>query len=126
MGLIPGQGAKGFLGGSVVKNPPAIAGVSEDTSLIPGSRRFPWRRKWQPTPVFLPGESHGQRSLVGCSPRGHKELDMTERLSMTVMTRELSSPIVCSQKTKTENRNNIITNSIKILKVDHIKKSLKN
>ena len=63
---------------------------------------------------------------MGCSPRGHKELDMTERLSMTVMTRELSSPIVCSQKTKTENRNNIITNSIKILKVDHIKKSLKN
>ena len=79
--MIPGQGAKGFLGGSVVKNPPAIAGVSEDTSLIPGSRRFPWRRKWQPTPVFLPGESHGQRSLVGCSPRGHKELDMTERQS---------------------------------------------
>ena len=38
------------------------------------------RRKWQTTPVFLPGESHGQRSLVGYSPRGRKELDMTERL----------------------------------------------
>ena len=38
------------------------------------------RRKWQPTPVFLPGESHGWRSLVGYSPRGHKESDMTERL----------------------------------------------
>ena len=37
-----------------------------------------WRRKWQPTPVFLPGESHGQRSLVGYSPWGRKELDMTE------------------------------------------------
>ena len=37
--------------------------------------KIPWRRKWQPTPVFLPGESHGQRSLVGCSPRGHKESD---------------------------------------------------
>ena len=37
-----------------------------------------WRRKWQPTPVFLPGESHGQRSLVGCSPWGHIELDTTE------------------------------------------------
>ena len=36
------------------------------------------RRKWQPTPVFLPGESHGQRSLVGCSPEGHKESEMTE------------------------------------------------
>ena len=37
-----------------------------------------WRRKWQPTPVFLPGESHGQRSLVGCSPWGRTELDTTE------------------------------------------------
>ena len=35
--------------------------------------KIPWRGKWQPTPVFLPGEFHGQRSLVGCSPRGHKE-----------------------------------------------------
>ena len=39
-----------------------------------------WRRKWQPTLVFLPGESHGQRSLVGCSSRGRKELDTTEQL----------------------------------------------
>ena len=37
-----------------------------------------WRRKWQPTPVFLPGESLGQRILVGYSPWGHKELDMNE------------------------------------------------
>ena len=37
-----------------------------------------WRRKWQPTPVFLPGETHGQRSLAGYSQLGHKELDMTE------------------------------------------------
>ena len=36
-----------------------------------------WRRQWQPTPVLLPGKSHGQRSLVGCSPRGHKEWNMT-------------------------------------------------
>ena len=35
--------------------------------------KIPWRRKWQPTPVFLPGESHGQRSLEGYSPQGHKE-----------------------------------------------------
>ena len=39
---------------------------------------FNWRRKWQPTPVFLPGESHGQRSLVGYSHGGHKDLDVTE------------------------------------------------
>jgi len=38
------------------------------------------RRKWQPTPVLLPGKSHGQRSLVGYSPWGRKELDMTEQL----------------------------------------------
>ena len=38
----------------------------------------PWRRAWQPTPVFLPGESHGQRSLAGCSPEGHKESDITK------------------------------------------------
>ena len=41
-------------------------------------RKIPWRRKWQPTPVFLPGESHGQRSLAGYSPWVHKESDMTE------------------------------------------------
>ena len=37
-----------------------------------------WRREWQPTPVFLPGEAHGQRSLAGYSPWDHKELDTTE------------------------------------------------
>ena len=40
--------------------------------------KIPWRRTWQPTPVFLPGESHGQRSLTGCSPWGRKESDTTE------------------------------------------------
>ena len=39
-----------------------------------------WRRRWHPTPVLLPGKSHGRRSLVGCSPWGHEELDTTERL----------------------------------------------
>ena len=49
-----------------------------DVDLIPGlGTSIPWRRKWQPTPVFLPGESHGQRSLVGYSPEGCKELDTT-------------------------------------------------
>ena len=43
--------------------------------------KIPWRRKWQLTPVFLPGESHGQRSLAGYSPWGQKEWDMTEWLS---------------------------------------------
>ena len=42
--------------------------------------RIPWRRKWQPTPVLSPGKSHGWRSLVGWSPWGCEESDMTERL----------------------------------------------
>ena len=52
---------QGFLGGSVVKNPPANARDTRD----PWVGKIPWRRKWQSTPVFLPGESHGQRSLEG-------------------------------------------------------------
>ena len=55
----------------MVKNLPASAG---DMGSIPGSERPPWRRKWEPTPVFLPGKSHGQRSLAGCSPWGCKGL----------------------------------------------------
>ena len=46
-----------------------------------------WRRKWQPTPVFLPGESHGQRSLVGYSPWGGKESDTTEQLTLLLSLR---------------------------------------
>ena len=48
----------------------------------PWVRKIPWTRRWQPTPVFLPGESHGQRSLAGYHPKGRKELDTTEPLSM--------------------------------------------
>ena len=58
-----------------------------DPGSIPGSLDWedpPWRRKWQPTPVFLPGESHGRRSLVGHSPRSRRESDMTERLHFTL------------------------------------------
>ena len=56
--------------------------VCETSSKHPGFdpwvRKILWKRKRQPTPVFLPGKSHGQRSLAGHSPLGHKELDMTE------------------------------------------------
>ena len=48
----------------VAKNLPANAGDVRDAGSIPGFRKIPWRRAWHPTPVFLPGESHGQRSLV--------------------------------------------------------------
>ena len=49
----------------------------------PWAGNIPWRREWQPTPVFLPGEFHGQRSLAGYSLWGHKESDITERLTHT-------------------------------------------
>ena len=52
----------------VVKNPPANAGDIRDVGSVPGLGRFPWKRKWQPTPVFLPGRFHGQRSLTGYRP----------------------------------------------------------
>ena len=57
----------------MVKNPRANAGDIKDVSLIPELRKIPCRRAWQPTTVFLPEESHGQRSLVGYGPYGHKE-----------------------------------------------------
>ena len=62
----------------VVKNPTLPVQETQD----PRVRKIPWRRKRQPSPVFLSGESHGQRSLVGYSPQGCKELDTTERLSL--------------------------------------------
>ena len=67
------KSSRDFPGGPVVKNPPANAG---DVGLIPGSGRSP-ERKWQPTPVCLPGKFHGQRSLAGYSPWACKESDMT-------------------------------------------------
>jgi len=65
----------GFPRGSDGKESPCNAG---DLGSIPGLGEIPWRRAWQPTPVFLPGESHEQRSLGGYSPRIQKESDMTE------------------------------------------------
>ena len=53
-----------------------------DLGSIPGLGRFPWRREQLPSLVFLPREIHGQRSLAGYSPWGHKESDTTERLSL--------------------------------------------
>ena len=67
----------GFSGGAMVKNPPANAG-DKRCGFHPWVRKIPWRREWQSTSVFLPVKSYGQRSLVGYSPWGHKESDMTE------------------------------------------------
>ena len=63
----------GFPGDSVVHSA-SQAGDTGGLGSIPGSGSFPWRKKWQSTPVFLSGESHGQRSLVGHSPQGHKRV----------------------------------------------------
>ena len=61
----------------MAKNLPAV----QETRVDPWVRKIFWRREWQPPPVFLPGEAHGQRSLVGYSPRARRELDTTEQLS---------------------------------------------
>ena len=60
-----------------------------ETGFDPWVGKVPWRRKWQPTPVFMPGKSHGPRSLVGYSPWDHKESDMTERLHFIHSSRPL-------------------------------------
>ena len=65
-----------------VKNPPAMQ-ETQDVGFDPWVRKMPWRRKWQPTPAFLPGKSQEQKSLVGYSPWDCKESYMTERLSTT-------------------------------------------
>ena len=62
----------------VVKNPPVNIGDIKTCGFDPWVRKSPWRSKWQPTSVLLPGESHGQGSMVGYSVWGRKELDMTE------------------------------------------------
>ena len=59
----------------MVKNVPAMWEIQG---------KIPWKREWQPTPIFLPGEFHGQRSLAGYSPRDHKESHMIERLTFSV------------------------------------------
>ena len=69
----------------MVKNLPANAGGTGDN---PWARKIPWKRKCQPTPVFLPGEFPGQRSLVYYSPWGCKESDTTEWLTLLLLLRK--------------------------------------
>ena len=58
----------------------------------PWVRKIPWRREWLPTPVFLPGKSHGQRNLMGNSPCARKELDTTQQLKQMATTVEIIHP----------------------------------
>ena len=62
----------GFPGGPSGKESACQCRKQKRRRFDPWVAKIPWRRKWHPTPVFLPGESHGQRSLVGYSPWGHK------------------------------------------------------
>ena len=72
--------AKKNSGGSVVKNEPAKQETCRRLGIDPWVGKIPWKRKWQPTLVFLPGRSM-ERSLAGCSPWDHKAMDMTKRLN---------------------------------------------
>ena len=89
---------EGFPGGSEVK---ASACKVGDPGSILGLGRFPWRRKWQATPVFLPGESHGGRSLVGYNPRqrrvGH---DWAISLSLSLLGRKVMTNLDSILKSK--------------------------
>ena len=69
-----GKSVWDFPGGSAVRNPLAM----QETWVQFLVEKIPWRREWLPTPVLLSGEFHGQRSLVGYSPQGLTEVDMTE------------------------------------------------
>jgi len=62
----------------VVENPACQSRRLRRCWFDPWVRKIPWRRAWQPIPVFLPAKSRGQRSLVGQCPLGHKESDTTE------------------------------------------------
>ena len=64
---------------SLVAQTEKLLSAMQETGFIPWVRKIPWRRKRQPTPVLLPGKSHGRKSLVSYSPWGCKESDMPER-----------------------------------------------
>ena len=69
---------RGFPGGASGKEPGCQCRRHKRHRFHPWVRKLPWRRAWQSTPVSLPGESRGERSLGGCSPWGCQESDMTE------------------------------------------------
>ena len=70
----------------IVKNPYSNAEDIRDCGFHPWVEKIPWRRAWQPTPVFLAGESHGQRSLTGYGPQDCKESDRIETTSHAKVT----------------------------------------
>ena len=69
-----------------------------DLGTIPGLGRFPWRREWIPTPLFLPGEFHGQRGLVGYSLWSRKESDMTKQRTLSLFWMFIIPVQICPQR----------------------------
>ena len=84
---------EGFPNGSGVKNLPAMQ-ETQRHGFHAWVRELPWRKQWQPTPVFLLGEVHGPRSLASYSPRGHRKSDTTERAHTCVTIRRWSDLIL--------------------------------
>ena len=80
----------------MIKNPPAC----RRTGFNPWVGKIPWRREWQPTPLFLPEQFHGQRSLADPSPWGCKESDTIEQLTLTRLEclRETGLILRCDRK----------------------------
>ena len=75
--------------------------------------KIPWKRKWQPTAVFLLGKFHGQRSLTGYSPLGHKESDMIEKLNththIYMIGKHTFMPLLCQIR---ETRSNVTSEAM--------------
>ena len=86
-----------FPGGSDGKS---VCLQCERPGFDPWVGKIPWRRKWQATPVLLPGKSHGRRSLVGCNPWGREKSDTTERLHFHISLSRIGegngNPLQCS------------------------------
>ena len=90
--LIDGNSSPwGFPGGSDGQE--SVCNAGDSGLILGGFVKMPWRRKWQPTLVFLPGESHGQRGLAGYSPWGRKESDSTEQLMLLLFLKEFLAEV---------------------------------
>ena len=87
----------GLTGASLVAQMVKCLPAMQETWVWFLGREDPWRRKWQSIPALLPGKSHGQRSLIGYSPWGHKESDTTERLHFHF---HLGGSLIFSAKTE--------------------------
>ena len=83
--------ALGFPGGTSGKEPSCQCRRYKRLGFNPWIGKIPWKRAWQPTPVFLPGESHGQRRLAGCGPQGRKEWTWLKQLSMQACIKSFNS-----------------------------------